>query len=68
MGHLGRCAAGGALDDALRALARIDSRKVQVELHFFGGPSVEETAEVLKVSAVTVTRSWAPPGCGFLAR
>ena len=34
MGHLGRCAAGGALDDALRALARIDSRKVQVELHF----------------------------------
>jgi RNA polymerase sigma-70 factor (ECF subfamily) len=48
-----------ALDDALRALACIDSRKAHVvELRFFGGLSVEETAEVLKVSAVTVARDW----------
>lgn len=48
-----------ALDDALQALARIDSRKAQVvELRFFGGLSVEETAEVLRVSAVTVMRDW----------
>jgi RNA polymerase sigma-70 factor, ECF subfamily len=48
-----------ALDDALDALARFDSRKVQVvEMRFFGGLSVEETAEVLKVSAVTVMRDW----------
>ena len=48
-----------ALDEAMQALARIDSRKVQVvELRFFGGLSVEETAEVLKVSPVTVMRDW----------
>jgi RNA polymerase sigma factor (TIGR02999 family) len=48
-----------ALDDALQALARIDPRKVQVvELRFFGGLSVQETAEVLKVSEVTVMRDW----------
>src|SRR5258708_3849134 len=48
-----------ALDDAMQALARIDRRKVQVvELRFFGGLSVEETAEVLKVSSVTVMRDW----------
>jgi RNA polymerase sigma factor (TIGR02999 family) len=48
-----------ALDDALKALVRIDSRKAQVvELRFFGGLSVEETAEVLKVSPVTVMRDW----------
>jgi RNA polymerase sigma-70 factor (ECF subfamily) len=48
-----------ALDDAMQALARIDSRKAQVvELRFFGGLSVEETAEVLKVSPVTVMRDW----------
>jgi RNA polymerase sigma factor (TIGR02999 family) len=47
------------LDDALRALAEVDSRKAQVvELRFFGGLSVEETAEVLKVSSVTVLRDW----------
>jgi RNA polymerase sigma-70 factor (ECF subfamily) len=47
------------LDDAMQALARIDPRKAQVvELRFFGGLSVEETAEVLKVSAVTVMRDW----------
>jgi RNA polymerase sigma factor (TIGR02999 family) len=48
-----------ALDDAMQALALVDSRKAQViELRFFGGLSVEETAEVLKVSAVTVMRDW----------
>lgn len=48
-----------ALDDALQALARFDPRKAQVvELRFFGGLSVEETAEVLMVSAVTVMRDW----------
>src|SRR5215475_12591723 len=41
-----------ALDDALNALARLDPRKAQIiEMRFFGGLSVEETAEVLKVSA-----------------
>jgi RNA polymerase sigma-70 factor, ECF subfamily len=46
-----------ALDDALNALARLDARKVQVvEMRFFGGLSLEETAAVLKVSAVTVRR------------
>lgn len=48
-----------ALDDAMNALARLDPRKVQVvEMRFFGGLSVQETAEVLKVSAVTVMRDW----------
>jgi len=48
-----------ALDDAMVTLARLDPRKVQVvELRFFGGLSVEETAEVLKVSPVTVMRDW----------
>jgi RNA polymerase sigma factor (TIGR02999 family) len=48
-----------ALDDALCALARIDARKAQVvELRFFGGLSVEETAEVLHVSPDTVLRDW----------
>ena len=48
-----------ALDDALKALARVDARKVQVvEMRFFGGLSVEETATVLKVSPVTVRRDW----------
>src|ERR1035438_3213913 len=48
-----------ALDDALNALARLDARKAQVvEMRFFGGLSVEETAEVLKVSPVTVMRDW----------
>jgi RNA polymerase sigma factor (TIGR02999 family) len=48
-----------ALDDALDALARVDPRKVQVvEMRFFGGLSVEETAEVLKISPVTVMRDW----------
>jgi len=48
-----------ALDDALKDLAVIDPRKSQVvELRFFGGLSVEETAEVLKVSADTVMSDW----------
>lgn len=48
-----------ALDDAMDALARRDPRKVQVvEMRFFGGLSVQETAEVLKVSPVTVRREW----------
>ena len=48
-----------ALDDALSALAAMDPRKSQVvELRFFGGLSVEETAEVLKVSVETVMRDW----------
>jgi RNA polymerase sigma factor (TIGR02999 family) len=48
-----------ALDDALTALAAIDQRQAQaVELRFFGGLSVEETAEVLKVSPETVHRDW----------
>jgi RNA polymerase sigma factor (TIGR02999 family) len=48
-----------ALDDALTTLATFDARKSKViELRFFGGLSVEETAEVLKVSPVTVMRDW----------
>jgi RNA polymerase sigma-70 factor (ECF subfamily) len=48
-----------ALDDALRLLAKTDRRKARViELRFFGGLSVEETAEVLKVSTQTVLRDW----------
>ena len=47
------------LDDALQALARMDARKARVvELRFFGGLSVEETAEVLQVSPGTVMRDW----------
>ncbi len=48
-----------ALDDALNVLAKVDPRKGQViELRFFGGLSVEETAEVLGVSPDTVLRDW----------
>jgi len=48
-----------ALDEAMHALAQIDPRKAQVvELRFFGGLSVEESAEVLKVSQITVMRDW----------
>jgi len=47
------------LDDALRALAELDPRKAKaVELRFFGGLTVEETAEVLKVSGSLVLRDW----------
>lgn len=48
-----------ALDDALTALGAVDERKSRViELRFFGGLSVEETAAVLKVSVDTVMRDW----------
>lgn len=48
-----------ALDDALKELAALDRRKAQVvELRFFGGLTVEESAEVLKVSVDTVMRDW----------
>jgi RNA polymerase sigma factor (TIGR02999 family) len=48
-----------ALDDALRGLASLDERKCRlVELRFFGGLSIEETAEVLGVSPGTVMRDW----------
>jgi RNA polymerase sigma-70 factor (ECF subfamily) len=48
-----------ALDDALKILQGIDGRQSQiVELRFFGGLSIEETAEVLKVSPGTVMRDW----------
>ncbi len=48
-----------ALDEALNELATFDERKAKiVELKFFGGLSVEETAEVLKISGVTVMREW----------
>jgi RNA polymerase sigma-70 factor (ECF subfamily) len=48
-----------ALDDALLALANLDTRKARVvELRFFGGLTVKETAGVLKVSPDTVTRDW----------
>lgn len=48
-----------ALDDALHALAALDPRKSEVvEQRFFGGLSVKETAEVLKISEETVHRDW----------
>ena len=47
------------MDDALNRLAKVDERKSRVvEMGFFGGLSVEETAEVLKVSPETVMRDW----------
>lgn len=48
-----------ALEDALEALAKVDTRKAEViVLRFYGGLSVEETAEFLKVSPQTVMRDW----------
>jgi RNA polymerase sigma-70 factor (ECF subfamily) len=48
-----------ALDDAMNTLARMDPRKAQVvEMRFFGGLSVEEIAEVLQISPITVKRDW----------
>jgi RNA polymerase sigma factor (TIGR02999 family) len=48
-----------ALDGALESLARVDPRKARVvELRFFGGLNVPETAEVLEISEETVTRDW----------
>ncbi len=51
-----------ALDDALEALAKVDERRSKVvEMRFFGGLSVEETAEALGVSVDTVMRDWKAP-------
>jgi RNA polymerase sigma-70 factor, ECF subfamily len=48
-----------AIDDALKALAAIDARKSQVvEMRFFGGLTIEETAAALQISADTVKRDW----------
>jgi RNA polymerase sigma factor (TIGR02999 family) len=48
-----------AIDDALKTLAEMDPRKARViELRFFGGLSVEETADVLKISPQSVMRDW----------
>jgi RNA polymerase sigma-70 factor (ECF subfamily) len=48
-----------ALDDAMNTLAQLDPRKAHVvEMRFFGGLNVEETADVLKVSPATVMRDW----------
>ena len=55
----GRPAGLLALDYALNELARLDARKAQVgEMRFFAGLSVDEIAEVLKVSPITVMRDW----------
>ena len=48
-----------ALDEALKILAAVDARKSQiVELRFFGGLTVEETAEVMGLSPITIKRQW----------
>jgi RNA polymerase sigma factor (TIGR02999 family) len=48
-----------ALDEALKTLAEFDERKSRiVELRFFGGLSVDETAEVMKIAPITVMREW----------
>jgi RNA polymerase sigma factor (TIGR02999 family) len=48
-----------ALDDALNNLATIDARKSKIiELRFFGGLTIEETAEAMKISPISVTREW----------
>ena len=57
--EIGRSAELIALDDALKALAEIDPRKARViEMRFFGGLSVEETASVLGISPQSVLRDW----------
>jgi RNA polymerase sigma factor (TIGR02999 family) len=58
-----------AIDDALNDLAEIDPRKAKViELRFFGGLSVEETAEVLKISPQSVMRDWKMARAWLLAQ
>jgi RNA polymerase sigma factor (sigma-70 family) len=48
-----------ALDEALQSLAQIDERKSRiVEMRFFGGLSVDETAEAMRISSITVIREW----------
>ena len=59
IGSPGQDAGLMALDEALNRLAALDARKAQVvEMRFFGGLSVEETAGALKISEVTVRRDW----------
>jgi RNA polymerase sigma factor (TIGR02999 family) len=59
IGPRGQDAGLMALDEALNRLAALDARKAQVvEMRFFGGLSVEETAEALNISEVTVRRDW----------
>jgi RNA polymerase sigma-70 factor, ECF subfamily len=59
MVHEARAAEFVALDDALRRLGDFDARQCQiVELKFFGGLTVEEVAEVLKLSPITIKREW----------
>ncbi len=49
-----------ALDDAMKRLASLDPRQCQiVELRFFGGLSIEETAEAVNMSSATIKREWA---------
>jgi RNA polymerase sigma factor (TIGR02999 family) len=49
-----------AVDEALNALAELDPRQAQiVELRYFGGLSIEETAEVIRLSPATIKREWA---------
>jgi len=58
-----------ALDEALNDLEQFDQRKARiVEMRFFGGLSVEETAEVLKVSPITVMREWNKAKAGCIRR
>jgi DNA-directed RNA polymerase specialized sigma24 family protein len=53
-----------ALDDALETLAKVDERKCRIiELRFFGGFSVEETAQALGISASEESSGWRKPGC-----
>jgi RNA polymerase sigma-70 factor (ECF subfamily) len=48
-----------ALDDALNSLCKVDTRKARiVELRYFGGLTIEETAEILQISPETVMRDW----------
>ena len=55
----GNKAALDRLDDALTSLTTFDARKSQiVELRFFGGLNIDETAEVMKISTRTVEREW----------
>ena len=57
-----------ALDDALTRLQEFDAQAARVvELRFFGGLTIEETAEVMKVSPVTVSREWATAKLWLLA-
>ena len=57
-----------AVDEALDVLAQVDPRKAKViELRFFGGLSVEETAEVLKISSQGVMRDWKMAGAWLLS-